>query len=188
MSCSSFLSFLTGSTEWKSAPFTFALFPPSSHWLLHNWVWWGLLRVNLKRSLTWIQNNSPCRHAWAGLHCSTQCDSWLRHETEYAGAAWSGGADGRASLWLASFHDNQSERRPSAHFAARQRERPTVRPIDSDWEESGWREGRCGKGETINLPIHLASILTLSVGSITPSFGESKTERDERRTALSTSS
>lgn len=67
---------------------------------------------------------------------------------------------------------------------------PIVWLVDSEWEERGGG-GVGGREKPLTSLSISSSFLTLSVCSITPSFGkrrQSKTERDERKTELSSDS
>lgn len=93
---------------------------------------------------------------------------------------WCGGespARGNASIWLASFHDDQAEPHLSIPISVKQQEDDCM---------------ATEKRETPLTSLSVSpSILTLSACSITPSFGNrqrSKTVKDERKTELSSDS
>lgn len=153
--------------------------------MLHNRVWRGLLSMNLKRNLTQIQNNSLHCHAWATLDCSTQRALWLRHETDTVMCHSERGSERHASFWLASFHDNHSEPHRSAPITVKQQEDWLYNQLIVNQKKEG--EGGGGwRGPLTSLSISNC-FLTLSVCSITPSFGkrrQRKTEKDERKTEI----
>lgn len=167
-----------------------AIPPPPPELILHNWVWRGLLCMNLKRNLTQIQNNSLCCHAWATLHCSRHRVLWLRHGTEYSDVPLRAAPRAMPAFdWPHSTTISQNHIFPPQSLSSNKEHRRYGRLIVIEKKERGGGDG--GREKPLTSLSISPSFLTLSVCSITPSFGKrqrSKTERDERKTELSSDS
>lgn len=179
-----FLYVISSSEHWKKTLFHWAL----PRLMLHNWVWWRLLCMNLFDSNSKQFPALSCMSDTSLLH-----PEWLvvkaRGRTQWC--APRSGSMRHASFWLASIPDNQAETHLSAPITVKQQEDRSCGRLIVDWEERGGG-GDWGREKPLTSLSISARFLTLSVDSIVPSLGmkrwRSKTERNERKTKLSSGS
>lgn len=152
---------------------------------LHNQIWWVLLHMNLKKqfdsnskqfpALSCMSNTSVFYPMWHLVKQNTQYCMWHLEQLLRP-----------CQLWLASFHDHQSESHPSTLITVKQQENRLYGRLIGTKKKRELR-GR----ETINLPIHLtpfSNCISMLYHTILWEKDSGVKQKDERKTELSSSS